>query len=341
MKRSLYISVLSVVASFAVVMLHTNSCYWMFSTESYWVTANVIECVMYFAVPVFFMISGATLMDYRERYTTKEYFIKRIKKTLIPFIIWNIVGLIYCILRKRISITSTLLIDFLEMMFNNQIVEIYWFFISLFSVYMSIPLFSAIPKEKRKNLFVYLAIGGFCFNCLLPFISTILGFLYNYELQIGVVSEYLFYIVIGYLLHEYECDKKWRYIIYFSGIIGLLIHSAGTYYLSMNAGQVISMFKGYNNLPSVLYAVAFFVFTKQFVKRVENNKIIQFIAMLHKYTFSVFLMHWFVKDILISIFDIDIRMIIYRVGAPIIIFAICILITKIVRKCSIGKYLLP
>lgn len=341
MKHSLYISVLSVISSFAVVMLHTNGCFWEFSTEFYWFTANIIESIMYFAVPIFFMISGATLMNYCERYTTKEYFVKRIQKTLIPFVLWNIVGLIYCVLRNRIVFSDISFLDFFEMMFNNRIVNIYWFFIPLFSVYMAIPLFSAISKEKRKSIFTYLAIGGFMFNCLLPLMGSVFRFEYNNALQIGVVSEYLLYVIIGFLLYEYECEKKLRYIIYSFGIVGLLLHILGTYYLSMNAGSVISTFKGYNNLPCVLYSIAIFVFVKQLVRYREDNKAIQFVASLNKYTFAVYLMHWFIMDIMISVFNIDIRTIVYRVGAPVIIFAICILIAKIVRQIPFGKYLLP
>ncbi|MCQ2971952.1 MAG: hypothetical protein MJ209_01460 [archaeon] len=56
-----YISLASVLSAIAVVYLHTNSVYHNFSFERYWITANIIECVFYFAVPIFFMISGALL----------------------------------------------------------------------------------------------------------------------------------------------------------------------------------------------------------------------------------------------------------------------------------------
>lgn len=341
MKRSIYISVLSVISSFAVIMLHTNSCFWEFSRERYWITANVIECVMYFAVPIFFMISGATLINYRERYSTKQYFEKRIKKTVIPFVTWSIIGLIYCVLRDRIILKEISFLNILEMMFNTQIIGIYWFFISLFAVYMAIPVFSAIPKEKRKSIFTYLAIFGFVFNCLLPFCATILNFSYNNSLRIGVASEYLLYIIIGYLLHEYECDKRFRLVVYIMGVFGLILHIAGTYYLSISAGNIITTFKGYNNLPCVLYSCGIFVFAKQCVGRIEKSKIVQFIISLNQYTFSVYLMHWFVMDILISVFDINIKTIGFRVGAPVIIFIFCVLIAKLVRKIPIAKYLLP
>ncbi len=67
--KKFYISALSVLASFAVVVLHVNGVFWNFSRERYWITANIIESVMYFAVPVFFMITGATLMNYNKSFS--------------------------------------------------------------------------------------------------------------------------------------------------------------------------------------------------------------------------------------------------------------------------------
>ena len=94
--RTAYIDVLSVLAALAVVSLHTNGCFWQFSaTERYWKTANIIEGLCYFAVPIFFMINGATLIDYRSRYSTVEFFKKRVMKTVIPFISWSLIGILF------------------------------------------------------------------------------------------------------------------------------------------------------------------------------------------------------------------------------------------------------
>jgi len=75
-----YIVFISVISAVSVLILHTNGCFWSFSsTARYWRTANIIECIFYFAVPLFFMIIGVTLFDFYERYTLKEYFIKRLR----------------------------------------------------------------------------------------------------------------------------------------------------------------------------------------------------------------------------------------------------------------------
>lgn len=102
MKKKIYIQILGVIACLAVVAMHVNGCFWQFSYDRYWITANIIECICYFAVPIFFMISGATLLNYRKRYTTAVFFKKRFGKTLVPFLIWSVISAIvlYRISRK-------------------------------------------------------------------------------------------------------------------------------------------------------------------------------------------------------------------------------------------------
>lgn len=83
-----YITVLNVVACFSVLVLHTSS-FWSHPSGNYWLIANIKEATCYFAVPVFFMITGVTLIDYTLRESTKTFFIKRFYKTVIPFLAWG------------------------------------------------------------------------------------------------------------------------------------------------------------------------------------------------------------------------------------------------------------
>ena len=58
------------------------------------------------------------------------------------------------------------------------------------------------------------------------------------------------------------------------GIAGLLIHIIGTQILSIKAGEIVSVYKGYTNLPCVLYSVAVFVFLKDLGSVLTRTKII-------------------------------------------------------------------
>ena len=52
--RLTYISMMNVIAAISVVILHANVGFWLDYRKPFWDTANVIECIFYFAVPVFY-----------------------------------------------------------------------------------------------------------------------------------------------------------------------------------------------------------------------------------------------------------------------------------------------
>ena len=302
-ERKNYITLLSVISAIAVVCLHTNGCFWSFSKERYWFTANIIECVFFFAVPIFFMITGVTLIDYQEKYSTKEYFKKRINKTFIPFIIWSLIGLLFNMFaEKSISINDIDIKYIFNGIFSTSFTVIYWFFTSLFIIYLCIPLFSSVEKAKKKSTFLYLVIVGIIFNSLLPFINNVFNLGLYLPITVLVASGYLIYPLLGYLLDRIELTKKQKIIIYIVGIIGLLMHIIGTYKLSMDAGKIIDTYKGYTNIPCIMYSVAIFVLLKDIGNRITNYKIINVIG---KYTFPIYLMHWYVLRIFVKLFSIN------------------------------------
>lgn len=344
MKKT-YISVLSVICAIAVVMLHTNSCFWEFSQEDYWISANIIETLMYFAVPVFFMISGATLMDYREKYSTKVFFLKRIEKTVIPFVIWSIIALVIMLVLGEIILPESLLGKIkriFELVINTEILDIYWFFISLFSVYLCIPVLSAVDRSIRKRVYIYISLVAFLVNYLFPFTTEILGIDYHNIIKMDVASGYLLYVVVGYLLNEYELKSGMKVLIYLFSVMGLLIHMIGTYYVSIEEGMIVKTFKGYTNVPAFLYSVGIFVFVKNVVNKNENAFIcIICNRVLSKYTFAVYLLHLYVIKGVSMIMDIDTYSLLYRLVMPFLVFTICVGITWIVRRIPRLDKLLP
>ena len=69
--RILYYDILNILACLCVVFIHSNGIVHTYSSSRAWKTALIFEVVGYWAVPIFIMLSGATLFKYRERYTTK------------------------------------------------------------------------------------------------------------------------------------------------------------------------------------------------------------------------------------------------------------------------------
>lgn len=304
-----FINFANVCSAIAVVFLHANNCFWTFNpTARYWKTANFIECLFYFAVPVFFMISGATLIDYNKRYDLNTYFKKRIHKTFIPYIIWSILGLLFQIIYlKSIKFTQ---VNF-NMVLNgllstsNCLVQVYWFFIPLFCIYLAIPFISEIPTQKRKKIFCYIVIIQFIFGSLIPFVNSVFNLKVQYSF-FNISDSYLIYIFLGYLLSHYEIKPSRRYLFYFLGLLGLLLHIMGTYFSSVHAGKLISIYKGYMNIPCLLYSTAIFIFFRYGGQKIMHNQSIsKIINKLKNYTFSLYLLHWYILQILLRHFSIN------------------------------------
>ncbi len=338
-----YISLASVVSAIAVVFLHTNGCFFAFSTARYWFTANIMESVFYFAVPIFFMISGAMLIDYDERYDTKTFFLKRINKTVIPFIIWSLVGLVFQVYYLHsVNISDVNLTYIVNGLSTGHLTRVFWFFIPLFCNYLVIPLFSAVPKDKNMKLFTYLVGVGFVLNILVPFIISVFGLGIDWRLTLGVSAGFLFYTLTGYLLHKYELDRKFQLLIYLFAVIGLVIRIVGTYTLSMDAGTLVTTYNGYTDLPCVLYSFGVFVFIKyDLVKIMKFAGVSKLVNFLNPYTFGIYLLHYFIMEIIVKVFSINTTSIAYRLLTPFVIIAIAVCVIWIVQKIPGGKRVIP
>lgn len=284
------------------------------------------------------MITGATLINYTERYSTKQYFYKRFVKTVIPFFIWSLLSLVYLLFNNRIEITS--LKKFIELLLNTQFNSFYWFFIPLFSVYMSIPVLSAIPKIRRKQIFGYGIVITILFNSLLPFLFSLSHINYNEQLKIPSFMGYLIYILLGYWFHEFKLSKRNRTLIYILGFLGLCAHIIGTWYFSYLNGNISTLFKGYTNIPSLCYSVSIFVFFRYMNEDIQRliSKITIFFSDV---TFGIYLIHWFVIQYISTISSIQRTSIEYRTLGTLIVFLISTFIVKILHKNKYIRKVIP
>ena len=335
--RKSWIAVANVCSCLGVIILHCNGVFWQFPTGRLWYTSNFIETLFYWSAPVFFMISGATLLDYRERYSTGIYFKKRLLRTLVPFIFWSIVSVIYRYYYCDWEFES--LRDTLNGIINTKFMAVYWFFPSLFAVYMAIPLLSAVEKATRLTVFILISGLTFVFNTTLPVIFSLIGLEYNSSIQIPVTGGYLIYVLLGYIISTIEMQFTGRLIVYFLGVVGFLTQFFGTNFLSLSSGEIVQTFKGYLNFPAVLQSVAVFTLFKYSCRKLKSNKIERICLKLSKYTFGVYLTHYYFVDKLPLLMNINAGSIYWRTIGAIFIFIIstilCYVLSKIpmLRKC--------
>ena len=332
-EKSLYISVAQVLSCLSVVILHVNGNFWSFTGDASWIKANIIECFFYPAAPIFFMISGATLLDYRDRYDTKTFLKKRIKRTLLPFIVWSFIGLLYQLLKNSLDITSLTTKDVASSIINTKYVPVYWFFIPLFTIYILIIMISLVPKDGRKKVFYYFSL----FSIVLSIINVLFSFIgiqFNGALSNGLVS-YSVLVLLGYCISTFPIERRQRVLIYILGLLGFLLHVLGTMYLSLDKGEIVNVFKGYTNFPCVLHTVAIFTLIK-YLPYERFPKITRIVEYLSQATLGVYLIHWFLIDTIISHLKmIDLTRLSYKTIAVVVVFSLSVLLTKLIKRVPI------
>lgn len=351
-----YISFINVIAAVMVVMMHANSSFWTYSTKGYWAVTNVIESVGFCAVPLFFMLSGATLIDYQKRYSTKEFFKKRFFKSVIPFLFWSVFAMLWASRKVLIAMIQGkpneglkwTVESVLDGIINNKFQHIYWFFIPLFCIYLIIPFFAAIPERRRVKVYSYAIVAGLIINYTIPFILSLLkeytGFSLYFPMSIFISMQYLIYPLIGYVLHKQELTFKQRMVIYAIAAAGFLAFILGTYIRTRATGKLDGLYRGYYNLPCLLYATGMFLLLKNVSSRIKSEKVNRFFAWLQGYTFPIYLIHRYLLDVFeenLHFIHIEKASLIYVFGGTILAVTLSVLITMLLRKLPVLRHVVP
>ena len=340
-KRIVYFELLTIVATFCVVWLHCNSIVHQFSDTTAWKQSLIVEVIAYWAVPVFFMMSGATLMNYRDKYDTKSFFIKRIQKTVIPFIVWSILILIAYTYSGRFTFETFSFRAVIDALLFSKMMSIYWFFLPLFSVYLCIPVLSLLAKN-RKILWYIFGMSA-VLNSLLPGLFELMGETWNSGLMFPMGVGNVIMAILGYLLATTELSRKQRTLIYIVGICAAAFRYIHTYVFSIKEGQLNKTTWGYTSVATICLATAVFVFFKytnwDFITR--HEKVRKAVAYLATCGFGVYLVHVVVIHWLRDNTAVDVRGIMWRTVGAVGIFAVSVAIVSILRKIPIIKHVIP
>ena len=335
--RVLYIDILNVLSCVSVVCLHANGYIHKFIKDDWWWLHVLVEVLFYFAVPVFFMLSGATLLGYRDRYSTKEFMHKRVLKTFLPFLFWSF--LFYGIFAINEGFSA---LDWREVVGNFATGKIpftvYWFFIPLFLLYLFMPFLSVMVMHLSSRSLLALCTLLFVFQSLFPTIFYIIGIDYKLNLPIG---GYVLYALLGFYFSQKHPSKK--SII----LIGLLAIAAMTFrycflFISDEKDPILFSYFG---LYAIFPALFVFLFAKincpPLIKANTDSKerLSQFWSSLAKLSFGVYLIHKFILAILQKLMDSSDP--VFIPIAVLLVYSLSVIVTFVLQKFKLGRYLMP
>ena len=336
-----YISFAKIISSFGVISLHING-FWDCSplNRKKWIIKNIYETVFYYSVPIFVLCIGATLIDFKERYGLLEYNKKRLLKVVIPLIGWTLILYLYKVfILKNIGKIPFDFVSIWNYFFNSNLYGIFNSLHIFLLTYMLIPLLSFVEKKNKIRIYTYYFFLLLLTQSFIPYSFSLLGnkLVWVYKLKIG----YLIYIFAGYIIHNYPFSKLSKVIIYIIGIFSFFVHLIGTKVLTFRYRTINKLQKGYLNLPCIFHSCSFFLFIKEYsylVTKIIHKKYINEIGSL---TLGPFFMHLTVNETIYKFSKfkklIDFNLLFHSS----VIFSICLILSYILKKIPILKFLVP
>lgn len=235
-ERIFYLDLLRSIAILAVILCHL---FQLYPYEFSWGPLRyliVINTFGYLGVPIFFMLSGALLLNREIKF--RDFYKKRFARIIYPYVFW---------------VSITIILGYFFFGFRDNIPLIIlgqnkytWFAWTLAGLYLFIPIINPFIKEYGlEGIKIYLIV--WVFTLLL---NTFGLYPFNY-FELSYFAGYLGFMFLGYYLVNMGINNKKRVMVYclLFFAISLSIHSIINFYKfeAINIGGYLNLFVAFES----------------------------------------------------------------------------------------------
>lgn len=291
MKRRYDYDVLRVLSMLGVIYLHTvagalrqldNTVLWNFS--------NIGVAFATPAVPLFFMMSGALLLDEDKTANLTFLFRRRLPKVLVPLTVWSALVLLYTALRGDAAGA----LESVRCLLNTPVVIPYWFLYALIPMYLLSPLLRQMTTHLTRahwsymmGLWIFLTLGLYTVRSFVPD-AWELTLTEHWTLNVNFVGGYLGYFLLGAWLERWERIPPRRVL---AGVIGAMaaLSILGTRWDTYAHSAYSDRFTNYLTVFTMILSAAIFLLAKSCLRgKEEKGKLLPVLAGV---SFPVYLLH--------------------------------------------------
>lgn len=295
--RIMWIEILRIIGSIGVVMLHTaakgirNDA---ILYESSFIWFSIYHTITRFAVPCFFMISGANFLNPKKEITIENLLKKYVPKVAVMYVLWSAVYAIYEMFFEDDYIYITMDSFWSKLLRGAGVL---WFLGALAGLYLLTPVLRKIAEEAKLLRYVIALCMIFTFLpptiSIYPTMSSVVIILDKFCLPACYVGYYL----IGYYIYEYPVEGKKKYALYICGIVAMIYSIIGGIVYSRSLGYCNTTLYDNYCLNVVLLSSALFTFVKNVVSKNKlSEKWRQRIIWLSGKTAGIYMVHMLVSE---------------------------------------------
>jgi len=283
-KKFVWADNLRVAATIGVITVHASaSIPPLFGQipQTTWWTGNILDCLARFCVPIFVMLSGALLL--RSYSPPTEFFRKRFLRIVFPFLFWS---LTYSLLQLAVKTNrlwqmsiSEYLSFFWGQLAGDNISYHFWYIYMIMGLYVLIPIIGGFVRSASDSSL--LGFTGTWFLLIFCIDVVDMGF------KIPDVLRYLGYLPLGYYLGKKDLNKTSRFVSLMLTVLGLVVSTVGTFWLSNHSGEFNSVLYGYASPNILIFSVGVFMLFKSYNWRLSNGAG----SFINRYSYGIYLVH--------------------------------------------------
>lgn len=291
-KHVVWADCIRIAATFAVVWLHTVTSFPLsiHSPVSYRWTVYLYNSMLRMCVPLFFMLSGYLLLGKREATTT--YFIKRINRVVIPTAAWTVIYIFwkaYYVEHSIITVYS---------FWSAAFVPVYphfWYLYAIIGIYLYLPILRIIIQNADDTILYYFVALWFFAVSVVPIFEQFTSVEHS-MIDLEMISGYIGYLVIGYLLGRKTVSKKtfWTMLIVALGSAGASAIGSFELIEIQKKGNFTNYFTWYLNPAVILLSVSTFLVFKHFFENMRPLRSVlatKTIKILSSASFGIYIVH--------------------------------------------------
>lgn len=298
-----YFDTLRALATMAVILIHISSPVLGMAFHkdmNSWMIGNFFDSSVRFAVPLFLMLSGATMLQ--RDYSLGEFYKKRMMRVLIPFLFWLIVYWLYYWLMLSPAkqphgfqkITGWAISLFL----NEGVSKHFWYIYMILFLYLFTPFIGKIVRKLNQKVLFY-SILIWVMLCIATYSMNLSFYKWTGDYQYKLLGyfQYAGYLVLGYFLSKINIFQNKQRLL-FGIIYAFSIIICAWIVYSLSHGQQVQNLRIYSyfSIVTIIQSGSIFMLFKQL--ELKNKYILLIQRKISDYSYGIYLVHIIVIGLL-------------------------------------------
>ena len=298
-----WLDTLRALATIGVIVTHATSPLVnmnFLKNMQFWWVGNVAESFVRFPVPLFLMLSGATLLG--KEYPLGEFYKKRVMRVLVPFIFWMVA---YWIFRWSMLLpslqpktVSTIFNWAVDLFLKEGISKHFWYIYMILFIYLFLPFLGKAIRELNNRTILFILLGwallfSLCRN--LPINSY--NWTENYHYKLLGYFLYTGYLVLGYYFTKIDLSTiTIKYAAAFAFALTVLAAAISSYVFKTDTHKIYQSIYGFQVINTIIQSASIFLIFKNI--KINNNTISRIQSTISNYSYGIYLVHIIILGIL-------------------------------------------